>query len=88
MNLVIIDYGSGNLRSVENAFKISINNNNLNLFYNEIKNMYKVSFIKNVDLFTVRHFTENSLEGIYKLGTSLVSQINKNTAQIIIQKNN
>ena len=30
MNLVIIDYGSGNLRSVENAFKISINNNNLN----------------------------------------------------------
>jgi glutamine amidotransferase len=30
MNLVIIDYGSGNLRSVENAFKTSINNNNLN----------------------------------------------------------
>jgi len=62
------------------------NLNHFDLFYNEIKNMYKVSFIKNVDLFTVRHFTENSLEGIYKLGTSLVSQINKNTAQIIIQK--
>ena len=30
MKIVIIDYGSGNLRSVENAFKISINNNNLN----------------------------------------------------------
>ena len=24
MNLIIIDYGSGNLRSVENAFKISV----------------------------------------------------------------
>ena len=30
MKIVIIDYGSGNLRSVENAFKYSINNNNLN----------------------------------------------------------
>ena len=70
------------------SFSVCVDNNlnHFDLFYNEIKNMYKVSFIKNVDLFTVRHFTENSLEGIYKLGTSLVSQINKNTAQIIIQK--
>ena len=30
MNLVIIDYGSGNLRSVENAFKISVKTNKLN----------------------------------------------------------
>ena len=29
MNLVIIDYGSGNLRSVENAFKNSVKTNNL-----------------------------------------------------------
>ena len=70
------------------SFSVCVDNNlnHFDLFYNEIKNMYKVSFIKNVDLFTIRHFTENSLEGIYKLGTSLVSQINKNTAQIIIQK--
>ena len=70
------------------SFSVCVDNNlnHFDLFYNEIKNMYKVSFIKNVDLFTVRHFTENSLEGIYKLGTSLVTQINKNTAQIIIQK--
>ena len=30
MNLVIIDYGSGNLRSVENAFKNSVKTNKLN----------------------------------------------------------
>ena len=30
MKLVIIDYGSGNLKSVENAFKNSINDNKLN----------------------------------------------------------
>ena len=29
MNLIIIDYGSGNLKSVENAFLNSINENNL-----------------------------------------------------------
>ena len=70
------------------SFSVCVDNNlnHFDLFYNEIKNMYKVSFVKNVDVFTVRHFTENSLEGIYKLGTSLVTQINKNTAQIIIQK--
>ena len=70
------------------SFSVCVDNNlnHFDLFYNEIKNMYKVSFVKNVDLFTVRHFTENSLEGIYKLGTTLVTQINKNTAQIIIQK--
>jgi len=70
------------------SFSVCVDNNlnHFDLFYNEIKNMYKVSFVKNDDLFTVRHFTENSLEGIYKLGTSLVTQINKNTAQIIIQK--
>ena len=30
MNLAIIDYGSGNLRSVENSFKNTVKNNNLN----------------------------------------------------------
>lgn len=30
MNLAIIDYGSGNLKSVENSFKNSVKNNNLN----------------------------------------------------------
>ena len=30
MKLVIIDYGSGNLKSVENAFKYSVKTNNLN----------------------------------------------------------
>ena len=29
MNLVIIDYGSGNLRSVQNAFKYCIRTNNI-----------------------------------------------------------
>jgi aspartate kinase len=70
------------------SFSVCVDNNlnHFDSFFNEIKNRYKVSFTKNVDLFTVRHFTENSLSEIYNLGISLLSQINKNTAQIIIQK--
>ena len=71
------------------SFSVCLDNN-LNHFdqlFNEMKVLYNVSFVKNVDLFTVRHFTENSLSKIYNLGTSLLSQINKNTAQVIIQKN-
>ena len=70
------------------SFSVCVDNNlnHFDEFFNEIKAMYKVSFIKNVDLFTVRHFTQNSLSKIYNLGTSLLSQVNKNTAQIIIQK--
>ena len=70
------------------SFSVCIDNNlnHFDQFFNEIKEMYKVSFVKNVDLFTVRHFNENSLRKIHNMGTSLLSQINKNTAQIIIQK--
>ena len=70
------------------SFSVCLDNNlnHFDQFFNEIKVMYDVSFVKNVDLFTVRHFTENSLSKIYNLGTSLLSQMNKSTAQVIIQK--
>ena len=70
------------------SFSVCVDNNfnHFDQFYNEIKFIFKVSFIKGVDLFTVRHFTKNSLNEIHNLGSSILSQINKNTAQIIIQK--
>ena len=45
MKIVIIDYGSGNLKSVENAFKLSINDNNLkfNVFVSDNLNIIKNS---------------------------------------------
>ena len=39
MKLVIIDYGSGNLRSVENAFKKSISDNNIKCSIEVTKNL-------------------------------------------------
>ena len=43
MKIVIIDYGSGNLKSVENAFKLSINDNNLkfNVYVTDNLNIIK-----------------------------------------------
>ena len=46
MKIVIIDYGSGNLKSVENAFKLSINDNNLKYKVLVTDNL---SIIKNSD---------------------------------------
>jgi len=45
MKIAIIDYGSGNLKSVENAFKLSINDNNLkfNVFVTDNLNTIKNS---------------------------------------------
>ena len=44
-----------------------------------------MSFVKEVDLYTVRHFTNETLAKIDKLGESLLTQINKETAQIIVK---
>ena len=70
------------------SFSVCVDNsfNHFDQFYDEIKLVFKTSFIKGVDLYTVRHFTNNSLNKIHNLGRSILSQINKNTAQIIIQK--
>ena len=70
------------------SFSVCVDNsfNHFDQFYDEIKLVFKASFIKDVDLYTVRHFTNNSLNKIHNLGGSILSQINKNTAQIIIQK--
>ena len=46
MKIVIIDYGSGNLRSVQNAFKYSINNNKLKY---EVFVTNKLKLIKEAD---------------------------------------
>ena len=46
MKLVIIDYGSGNLKSVENAFKYSVKSNNLKF---SIKVTNKLNLISKAD---------------------------------------
>ena len=56
-------------------------------FYHQIKSFFKISFFKDVDLFTIRYFTENSMKQICNQGKPLLTQTNKDTVQIVIQKN-
>jgi len=71
------------------SFSVCVDNtfNHFDIFYHQIKSLFKVSFVKDVDLYTVRHFTIDSLKKIYAQGDSLLTQTNKETAQIVIKKN-
>ena len=70
------------------SFSVCIDNkfNQFDTFYQQLESSYKVECVKNVNLYTVRHFTDESLSQIYKEGSSLLTQINKETAQIVIKK--
>ncbi len=69
------------------SFSVCVDNKfgKFDAFYNELKNTYKVDFQKDIDLFTIRHFDSTALQSIRKKGKALLTQINKETAQIIIQ---
>lgn len=55
-------------------------------FFEKINSEFKVEVVKHVDLYTIRHFDDNSLATIQEIGTSILTQINKETAQIVIKK--
>jgi len=57
----------------------------LDLFLEQIKNLYKIDLEKNVSLYTLRHFNEESTSMIHN-GQELLRQIIKNTLQIIVKE--
>jgi aspartate kinase len=58
---------------------------NFNDFYNNIKSKYKVSYNKNVTLYTVRHFDEGSIATIEKNRSVLLKQTSKETIQVVVK---
>lgn len=72
------------------SFSVCVDNkfNQFDTFYDQLKSSYKVEFVKNVDLYTIRHFTDDSLQEVYSLGKPLLTQISRETAQIIISREN
>ena len=56
-------------------------------FYNELKTQFKMDVQKGVDLYTVRHFDDKAIVVIEAKGKSLLTQINKETSQIVIAPN-
>ncbi|MEE9408161.1 MAG: aspartate kinase [Polaribacter sp.] len=71
------------------SFSVCIDNkfNRFDAFYEELKKQFKIDVQKKVDLYTVRHFNENAIAGIEAKGKSLLTQVNKETIQIVLVTN-
>lgn len=71
------------------SFSVCIDNkfNKFDEFHNELKNQFKIDVQKNVDLYTIRHFDDSAIELIENKGESLLTQVNKETSQIVIKPN-
>jgi aspartate kinase len=70
------------------SFLVCVDNkfNQFDTFYQELTSSYRVEVVKDVNLYTIRHFDDDALQKINELGTSIFTQINKETAQIVIKK--
>ncbi|MCL7754623.1 aspartate kinase [Polaribacter sp. Z022] len=71
------------------SFSVCIDNkfNKFDAFYDELKTQFKIDVQKGVDLYTVRHFDDNAIADIETKGDSLLTQVNKETIQIVLATN-
>jgi len=59
--------------------------NNFEAFISEVNKKYKVSYTKDVSLFTIRHANQNAFNKIEQKGKVLLKQTTKGTLQVIMQ---
>jgi aspartate kinase len=71
------------------SFSVCIDNKfkNFDAFYNVLKKEFKIEVYKGVDLYTVRHFNDKAVASIEEKGKSLLTQVNKETIQIVLAIN-
>jgi aspartate kinase len=71
------------------SFSVCIDNKfkNFDAFHDALKKEFKIEVQQGVDLYTVRHFNENAVALIEAKGTSLLTQVNKETIQIVLETN-
>ena len=71
------------------SFSVCIDDkfNNFDSFFNALKKEFKIEVQKEVDLYTVRHFDDKSIAVIEAKGASLLTQVNKETIQIVLAIN-
>lgn len=71
------------------SFSVCIDDkfNHFEEFYKELSAEFKIEVQKAVDLYTVRHFNESAIKVIEQKGASLLTQINKETSQIVVNPN-
>lgn len=68
------------------SFSVCIDDrfDNFTNFYNELKQQFKIEIHKKVALFTIRHYNSEAIATIEQKGTSLLTQVNKETIQIVL----
>lgn len=68
-------------------FSVCVDNkfNKFDHFFEDLKNEFKMEVQKGVDLFTVRHFHDKAIKIIEQKGQSLLTQVNKETLQIVVK---
>ena len=71
------------------SFSVCVDNkfDNFDAFYTELKSEFKIDFQKKVDLYTIRHFNNETIAKVTKRGESLFSQTKKETIQILLKSN-
>ena len=71
------------------SFSVCVDNkfNKFDAFYDELKAAFKINVQREVDLYTIRHFNEKAILDIEAKGTPLLTQVNKETSQIVLSSN-
>lgn len=59
--------------------------NNFEKFLSNVNLRYKITYFKNVSLFTVRHANKEAIESIEKKGEILLKQATKGTVQVVMK---
>lgn len=59
--------------------------NNFEHFLAELKSKYKVTYLENVSLYTIRHSTEKAIDEIEQKGEVLLKQATRGTVQLVMK---
>ncbi|PHS51261.1 MAG: aspartate kinase [Lutibacter sp.] len=59
--------------------------NNFKQFLSEVKLKYKISYLENVSLYTIRHANQKVVDSIEQKGLVLLKQATKGTVQVVMQ---
>ena len=59
---------------------------NFERFQEDLKTSFNIKSYENTTLYTIRHFDTPSVESIKQKGKAIISQINTETAQLVIQE--
>lgn len=58
---------------------------NFNVLLQELKNKFKITYYKDVSLYTIRHFTKDAIASIEKNNGLLLRQLSQETVQMVIE---